>query len=743
MNELSLRHGGIALHRSDLQRYPIDMFPLLSVPWDTLDEAGVLSIIDSVSGATFYHPVYIAQFALAHWNMYIINGNEEHREAFIAQAFWLLAHQSHFTNDTGGWPLPLTSLMSYTNATSRSVLSALAQGNGVSVLVRAHQLTGDGAFLQAARRAIRTFELDILDGGINTPIGDNGIFFEEIAAYPASHSLRGHIFALFGLYDYTEITRDSKFEPLIQRSLTAFHILIDAFDTSYWTYCDLLHKSLASRRGHSLHVLLLTALTEYTHCNHCAALAKRWATYQQHFMHRLRYLLSSSLKSYVNKILNQWLRRPILSSMAAQYQETPFEHVCIPITGFPIPGGMKSVLAGVREAMGNHWQITYLTNCKGREAEGLEIEAFGLKGVTAPWHFPNTWLYCFTGFYKLFRLLYKGSGFRLILPQDGLYTAVFAALAGKLTGTRIVCMDHGNVTLIKSTAFRQERMSAIAAYSRPRWLLAYLRFNCYLLSLSLFAKVVTPWIDHFLIAGDEVEEVYRNQLGVHASRITRYAYIVDTTRFTPPAKEVRVKMRADRGISEDAIVITLINRLTPEKGLSFALEGIALSIAELPVATCKRVKVLIAGDGPLRSQIEADIVRYNLATVCTLYGEANPADVSMLLRLSDIFLYSGTRGTNYSMAVLEAMAAACAVVASILPRSNARLLAEGRGIAIMPADAHQISMALTLLCNNQALCQRMGLAAREYIATYHSAEMLRNTLLRVSHFFPHLVEQPQ
>jgi glycosyltransferase involved in cell wall biosynthesis len=248
--------------------------------------------------------------------------------------------------------------------------------------------------------------------------------------------------------------------------------------------------------------------------------------------------------------------------------------------------------------MGNQWRITYLTNYKGREAEGLEIEIFGLKGVTAPWQFPNTWLYCLTGFYKLFRLLHEGSGFRLILPQDGLFTAVFTAIAGKLLGTRIVCMDHGNVTFLENTAFRQERMSAIAAYSRPRWLLAYLRFTCYWPSLHLFAQLATPWIDHFLIAGDEVEEVYRNQLGVHTSRITRYAYVVDTNRFTPPTREVRAKMRLDREIPEDAIVITLINRLAPEKGLSFALEGIALTLAKLPTAIRERVRVLIAGDGP-------------------------------------------------------------------------------------------------------------------------------------------------
>jgi glycosyltransferase involved in cell wall biosynthesis len=736
MNEFSRHHREIATHRPDLRRYPIDMFPFLSAPYDTRDEAGVLYTRDSASGTALYHPIHIAQFALAHWNVYMLTGNDEHKEAFIAQALWLLDHEARLSGDTGGWPLPLSSLMPRTNAPSRPVLSALAQGNGISVLVRAYQLTENAAFLQAAHRVIRTFELDILDGGINTPIGDNGICFEEIGVYPASHSLRGSLFALFGLYDYREITQDRKLEPLIQCSLATFHILIDAFDTSYWTYCDLLHKPFASRFEHSLHVLLLAAFAEYTHCDYCAALAKRWATYQQRFTYRLRYLISSSLRRYAKNILNQWVRRPMLK----QELDT-VERVCVPITGFPIPGGMKSVLAGVALAMGKHWRITYLTNYKGREVEGLDIKISGWGRVTSPWQFPTVWLYCLSGGYTLFRLLSNGPGCSLILPQDGLYSAAFAAVPGKLLGTHVVCMDHGSVTFLANPAFQRERMEAITTSSQLRWFLACLQFTLYWSSVHLLVRLATPWIDHFLIAGDEVEEVYRKKLGVHVSRITRYAYIVDVTHFPPLKKEVRAKMRMEREIPDDAIVITLINRLVAAKGLSFALEGIALALAELSTTIRERVRVLIAGDGPLRSQVEADIARYDLGAVCILWGEANSSDVITLLGLSDIFLYSGIRGTNYSMAVLEAMAAGCAVVASVSPQSNARLLAEGRGIAVASADAHAIGAALRLLCKDRVLRHQMGQAARAYIATYHSMATLRRTLLRVSHFVPSLQEE--
>jgi glycosyltransferase involved in cell wall biosynthesis len=185
----------------------------------------------------------------------------------------------------------------------------------------------------------------------------------------------------------------------------------------------------------------------------------------------------------------------------------------------------------------------------------------------------------------------------------------------------------------------------------------------------------------------------------------------------------------------------LINRLVPEKGLQFALEGIALALAVLAPDIQTRMRVLIAGEGPLRSQIEADILRLGLNSVCIMWGEATPSGVVTILGMSDIFLYSGTLGTNYSMAVLEAMAAGCAVIASVAPQSNARLLAEGRGIAIQPGNATEIGTALARLCSDPALCHQMGQVAREYVTTHHSALMLKRTLLRASFFAPSVGEE--
>ncbi len=708
--------------------YPIDMSASLAVPLGRTDKTGVLYNSPQGTSPAVCDPTSIAHYALVHWNAYLTYGGDEHREIFMTQANWLLAHKSSLSNGACGWPI---SFSSNGQGISRLCLSALTQGIALSVLLRASQLSGRDVFMQVARQTVHAFELDILEGGVSASIGDEGVFFEELAIYPAAHTLSAHILALLGLYDYVAFTHDNKIEILIQRGIHTLHTMLDEeFDTGYWTRYDLLHKRLAPWSHHSFHITLLEVLAGYSGCEHCSALATRWARYQHHPGCRLRYLVTHYTRDRCDSKLKPRLRRLIFHTND-EYRPTLPVRVCIPINAFPVAGGMRSVLAGVAQVMGDRWKMVYLTHYKGQKAEGLEIETFGRRAAS-PWHFPFVWLYCLAGGSKLFALLRRNPGFDLILPQDGVHSAAFAALIGKMAGVRVICMDHGNVTLVDTPSFRSEAIGRIKGYPWYLRSAARLQLAFYWISKHLLARIATRCADQFLVAGDVVEAIYRESFGVHPARIVRYSYMLDAERFTPPDKESRTKLRVEHGIPEEAIIITMINRLAPEKGLHLAIEGIAQALSALPPNVRARVKVLIAGEGPLRPQVEADIGRHRLDSVCRLWGEAAPSDVVTLLAISDIFLYSGTRGTNYSMAVLEAMAAGCAVIATTRPLSNAKLLAEGRGIAIPAGDVEQICEALMRLVNDPELCRQMGHLARDYVATQHNATMLKRVLMRAT-----------
>lgn len=256
--------------------YPVDMSPLLALPYGCLDEHGVPYNTRNAGYPPAYQPTTIAQYALAQWNAYLTSGDERCREAFLLQARWLVEHEVSFDARMGGWPIPFPA---YSYELPAGWLSALTQGNALSVLVRAYRLTEEETFLQVARRAAGVFAVDICAGGVSTTVGEDGLFFEEVAAYPVSHILNGFLLALFGLYDYAALTHDAQVEALIERSLRTLHTLLREYDTGYWSRYDLRFKRLASPFYHALHVTLLQALAHYSGCQHCADLAARWAAY--------------------------------------------------------------------------------------------------------------------------------------------------------------------------------------------------------------------------------------------------------------------------------------------------------------------------------------------------------------------------------------------------------------------------------------------------------------------------------
>src|SRR5579859_6977691 len=325
--------------------YPIDMYPFLDLPESMLDVDGVLFEPAHGKQPAIYQPTSIAQYALAHWNAYLVKEEDEHRRAFLAQAIWLQAHEVLLTNGSGCWPIlsPLPGI-----ALPGPWLSALTQGSVISVFVRAYQLTQGSTFLDAARRAVRSFEHDILDGGISAPIGSDGVFFEGVAAYPATHILSDFLLALLGLYDYLYVTKDSAIEALIQRAVTTLHTLIDAFDSGYWSYYDLAHRQPATRFYHELHIILLEALANYTGCQHCATLAARWRGYMRSPWCQLRYFLRiSPTRTLSREAVLRDNVRVSESGGSPMRPGTDMMRVCVPITAFPVPGGMRSVLAGV------------------------------------------------------------------------------------------------------------------------------------------------------------------------------------------------------------------------------------------------------------------------------------------------------------------------------------------------------------------------------------------------------------
>ena len=711
---------------SILRSYPIDLSKFLQSTLYACDESGVPYHRNTME----YDPTAIAHYALSHWNLFLATQFEHHRQIFLTQAYWLVEHESRITQDAGGWPILLTHP---DFNIKRPCLSAHTQGSGISVLVRAYQLTQEEVFLEAAGRAVRTFERDILDGGVAAPVGDQGIFFEEVAIYLASHILNGFIFGLIGLYDYLALTDDGRFESLINCSHATMHSLLDEFDLGFWTCNDLLQRRLATPSQLALQVELLEALSRYAVCLACSNVASNWKSYQYRWRTRLRYHIARCYRVYGGSLWNR-----LRTFLFPRPQPSSFLRVCITVAGFPVTGGVLTILEKITQVTGGMWQTEYLTKDIGPGAGNYVIHRFGTK-KTSCWHFPFAWLYFFAGFWKLVSLMHHGAGYSVIMPQDGTFTGAFVALAARIAGVRVVCIDHGEFNLLTSNNSRLNRAERLWDLENRKlhWLT---RFSArqllafYWPSRYLSARIAARFVDHYLIpgvSGDGLDEVCK-RLGVYPSRTTRFANMIDLDRHILPNAIERADIREKNGIAAEAIVIAIICRLAPEKGLEIALEAISQALSTLSPDQFACVHIVIAGDGPLRRHIEEEICVRGLKQKCLFWGHATPEEVTMLLGLSDIFLYTSLRGAGYPLAILEAMASSCAVIASTEPLANEYMLAEGRGIIVPVGDVVQTSLALIRLLNDPELRRRMGSLARNYVAAHHSPAMFKRTLMRAT-----------
>jgi heparosan-N-sulfate-glucuronate 5-epimerase len=218
-------------------------------------------------------PVTVTQIALAHYEDWLATRDDGSKARFIESANWLVDNLVADERGMHGWAYALDIPWAGIRA---PFFSGLAQGQGLSVLVRAAALepaTGD-RYLTTARRVFESF-----DDGVTARV-DEGVFFEEYPGTPPSHLLGGHIFALWGVYDYAISQDDPDARQLFDLGTTATAALLPRFDTGYWSAYDLYpghpRPNVASPFYHELHIAQLHAMFQLTGNDIFDRFAKRW-----------------------------------------------------------------------------------------------------------------------------------------------------------------------------------------------------------------------------------------------------------------------------------------------------------------------------------------------------------------------------------------------------------------------------------------------------------------------------------
>lgn len=243
-----------------------------------------------------YNPIAIAQYGLGNYNLYRRTGDAERREKFFKVADWLVANLEQ--NAKGLWVWNHHFDWEYRTSLKAPWYSALAQGQGLSVLVRAHKETNDSRYLEAAEKAYASFLKTPAEGGV-THVDDEGYqWFEETIVDPPTHILNGFLWASWGIHDYAVHTGRGDVLRLFEDAVRTVKDHLPLFDTGYWSLYEqsgTRMKMLASPFYHSLHIVQLRVMALLTRDPVFETFADRWESYRQNPLKKTRAVAYKSV----------------------------------------------------------------------------------------------------------------------------------------------------------------------------------------------------------------------------------------------------------------------------------------------------------------------------------------------------------------------------------------------------------------------------------------------------------------
>jgi heparosan-N-sulfate-glucuronate 5-epimerase len=242
-----------------------------------------------------YNPIAIAQWGLGNYNLFCQTQSDQRKEKFLAASDWLCAHLE--SNSHGSWVWNHHFDWEYRSPLKAPWHSALAQGQGISLLLRAYRATALAAYLEAAERAFAAFLKPTSEGGVTFTDAHGNLWFEEYIVSPPTHILNGFIWAAWGVFDYFLATQSSTARDLFAKAVISLRANLDRYDLGFWSLYEqsgTLFPMLASPFYHQLHVAQLRVMHRLTGDEIFARVADKWEAYARSRAKRTRALCYKS-----------------------------------------------------------------------------------------------------------------------------------------------------------------------------------------------------------------------------------------------------------------------------------------------------------------------------------------------------------------------------------------------------------------------------------------------------------------
>lgn len=201
----------------------------------------------------------------------------------------------------------------------------------------------------------------------------------------------------------------------------------------------------------------------------------------------------------------------------------------------------------------------------------------------------------------------------------------------------------------------------------------------------------------------------------------RYGLAPTTQAAGQAAVTDRKAARAALGLPPEALLPGMVCRLIEQKGIPYALQAFARIAPDFPAA-----QLVIAGDGPLRPELEAQAEALGVADRTHFLGwQADPAPIFAAL---DVFLMPSL-WEGFGLVLLEAMAQGLPVIGSAVSAIPEVVIDDETGLLCPARDVNCLARALAALLADPARRAALGAAGRaRLLGEFSPARMVAETL---------------
>jgi glycosyltransferase involved in cell wall biosynthesis len=285
---------------------------------------------------------------------------------------------------------------------------------------------------------------------------------------------------------------------------------------------------------------------------------------------------------------------------------------------------------------------------------------------------------------------------------------IIGRVAGRLTGTPVISSVHNPDHEAEAWADGSN-----VGLTKRRMVRGLDRWTAHLGSDRLIA--VSEYVRqsanrHLRVSLDSIELVYNP---------------IDTDLLQAAPAKGRAELLRECGLPADSLILLNVARVSPQKGLLYALRALPSILERYPAAHLVSVG---ATDPSWLAQLEREATTLGVTEHFHVLGGRR--DVIDFLRACDVFIFPSLY-EGLGIALIEAMAAGCACVASSagpIPE----VISDGEdGILVPPARPEAIAAAVCRLLENESLRVRLGKAASQTAFSRFQPQKSADALTRI------------